>query len=299
MSENDWLAKRFEDSRGHLRAVAYRILGTIGEADDAVQESWLRIRRADAGSVENVEGWFTTILARVSLNMLRSRKGRREESLEVEEPRTASRAKGIDPEGKAVLAESVGLALLVVLERLAPAERVAFVLHDIFDFSFDDIGPIVGRSSAAARQLASRARRRVRGTNRGSGAGLSKQRETVEAFLSALREGDMNGILAVLDPDVVRHADRVAVSSHDEQELHGAKRVAEEVLKYRSIARFARAIQVNGSAGIVVAPEGQMRTVISCAVERGKIKKMDVIADPERLRKLDLTIFPIDSKTLS
>jgi RNA polymerase sigma factor (sigma-70 family) len=277
-----------------LRAVAYRILGSLSEADDAVQESWLRVKRADAKGVENLEGWFTTVLARVCLNILRSRKSRREESLEVEgaEPRTAVDAKIIDPEDEAALAESVGLALLVVLERLAPAERVAFVLHDVFDVAFEDIAAIVGRSPAAARQLASRARRRVRGTSRGSGAALSEQRETVEAFLAALRAGDIDGLLAVLDPDVVRRADRFAVPLVEERQLHGARRVAEEVLKYRDVARVARPIQVNGSGGIVVAPDGHLRTVISCTVEGHRITKMEVIADPERLRRLNLAVFP-------
>jgi RNA polymerase sigma factor (sigma-70 family) len=294
MNGNEWLAERFEASRGHLRAVAYRMLGSLSAADDAVQESWLRVSRADTSAVENLEGWFTTVLARVCLNILRSRKSRPEESLEVEgtKPRAAVHAKGIDPEDEAVLAESVGLALLVVLERLAPAERLAFVLHDVFDVAFEDIAGIVGRSPAATRQLASRARRRVRGTTRGSGAALSEQRETVEAFLAALRAGDMEGLLAVLDPEVVRRADRFAVPSDEARELHGAGRVAEEVLKYREIARVARPIQVNGSGGIVVAPDGQLRTVISCTIERRRITKMEVIADPERLRGLNLNVFP-------
>ena len=294
MSRNEWLTERFEASRGHLRAVAYRILGSLGEADDAVQESWLRVSRADPGGVENLEGWFTTVVARVCLNILRSRRSRREESLEMEgtKPRSVVHAKGIDPEDEAVLAESVGLALLVVLERLAPAERVAFVLHDVFDVAFEDIAAIVGRSPAAARQLASRARRHVRGANRGSVAALSRQRETVEAFLAALRAGDMKGLLIVLDPHVVRRADRFAVPLDEARELHGARRVAEEVLKYRDIAQFARPIQVNGSGGIAVAPNGHLRTVISCIVERQRITKMEVIADPKRLRKLNLVVFP-------
>jgi RNA polymerase sigma factor (sigma-70 family) len=238
MNGNEWLTERFEASRGHLRAVAYRILGSPSEADDAVQESWLRVSRADASGVQNLEGWFTTILARVCLNILRSRRSRREESLEVEgsKPRAVVDAKSVGPENDAVLAESVGLALLVVLERLAPAERVAFMLHDVFDIAFEDIAGIVGRSSAAARQLASRARRRVRGTSRGFGAGLSEQRETVAAFLAALCAGDIDGLLAVHDPDVVRRADRFAVPLAEAREVHGARRVAEEVLKYRDIA---------------------------------------------------------------
>jgi len=294
MSGNEWLTERFEASRGRLRAVAYRILGSLSEADDAVQESWLRVSHADASGVENLEGWFTTVLARVCLNILRSQKSRREESLEVEasKPGAVVEAKSMDPENEAVLAESVGLALLVVLERLAPAERVAFVLHDVFDIAFEDIAAILGRSSAAARQLASRARRRVRGASRGSGVALSEQRETVEAFLAALRSGDIDGLLAVLDPDVVRRADRFAVPLPDARELHGARRVAEEVLKYRDVARVARPIQVNGAGGIVVAPAGHLRTVISCTVEGHRITKMEVIADPERLRRLNLAVFP-------
>jgi RNA polymerase sigma factor (sigma-70 family) len=292
MNGNEWLTQRFEASRGHLRAVAYRILGSLSEADDAVQESWLRVSRADASGVENLEGWFTTVLARVCLNILRSRKSRREESLEVEgsKPRAMVRAKGIDPEEEAVLAESVGLALLVVLERLAPAERVAFVLHDVFDVAFEDIGPIVRRSSAAARQLASRARRRVRGASRGSGGALSEQRQTVEAFLAALRTGDIDGLLAVLDPHVVRRADRAAVPPGAARELRGATTVVEEALKHTDLARFARPVLVNGSVGIVVAPGGRLRVVIRCTVKRGKITEMNLIGDPARLRRLDLGV---------
>jgi RNA polymerase sigma factor (sigma-70 family) len=293
MNGNECLTERFEASRGHLRAVAYRILGSLSEAEDAVQESWLRVSRADASSVENLEGWFTTVLARVCLNILRSRKSRREESLEVEtsKPRAAVDAKSIGPENEAVLAESVGLALLVVLEGLAPAERVAFVLHDVFDVGFEDIAAIVGRSTAAARQLASRARRRVRGASRASGAAISEQRETVEAFLGALRAGDMDGLLAVLDPDVVRRADRLAVPLAEARELYGARQVAEEVLKHRDVAQVARPIQVNGSGGIVVAPDGHLHTVIVCTIEGYRITKMEVIADPKRLRRLNLTVF--------
>jgi RNA polymerase sigma factor (sigma-70 family) len=295
MNATDSVAERFDISRGHLRAVAYRILGSLGDADDAVQESWLRVSRSDTSGVENIEAWFTTIVARACLNMLRSRKARREASLAPEgvKPR-AERAKSRDPEDEAVLAESVGLALLVVLERLAPAERVAFVLHDVFDVAFEEVAPIVGRSMAATRQLASRARRRVRGTSRGSGTALIKQQQAVERFLGALRSGDMEGLLAVLDPDIVRHADKVAVASDDARELRGRKRVAEEVLKYKDVARFARAIQINGSAGIAVAPEGRLRTAILCTVEGEKITRMEVIADPERLGKLTLAVFRSD-----
>jgi RNA polymerase sigma factor (sigma-70 family) len=294
MGENEWLTEEFEASRGRLRGVAYRILGSLSEADDAVQDSWLRVSHADSSGVENLEGWFTTVVARVCFNILRSRKSRREEALEVEgeKPRAAAAATDLDPEEEAMLAESVGLALLVVLERLAPAERVAFVLHDVFDVAFGDIGAIVGRSAAAARQLASRARRRVRGVSRGASSALSRQRETVEAFLAALRDGDMDALLRVLDPHVARRADRFAVSSEAALELHGAARVAEEALKFRDIARFARPIQVNKSAGIAVAPGGHLRTVILCTIAGRRITKMEVIADPARLSKLTLTVFP-------
>ncbi|MFN7995995.1 MAG: sigma-70 family RNA polymerase sigma factor [Bryobacteraceae bacterium] len=292
MNGNEWLTQRFEANRGHLRAMAYRMVGSLSEADDAVQEAWLRVSRAGAGGVDNLEGWFTTVVARVCLNILRSRKSRREESLEVEgaTPLVVVDTKNVSPERQAVLAESVGLALLVVLERLTPAERIAFVLHDVFDVAFEDIGAAVGRSVVAARQLASRARRRVRGMPRGSGAAISAQRETIEAFLAALRAGDMDGLLAILDPDVVRRADRFS-SPAGPRDLRGARAVAEEALKFRDIARFARLIEVNGSGGIVVAPGGHLRTVISCKVKRHRISKMEVIANPERLRKLDLAVF--------
>lgn len=293
MSGNEWLVERFEAGRARLRAVAYRILGSVGEADDAIQETWLRVSRAETSEVENLEGWFTAILARVSLNMLRSRKSRREESLGLSaaEPPAAEHKQG-HPEDETLLAESVGLALLVVLDRLAPAERVAFVLHDVLGLSFDDIAPILGRSLVAARQLASRARRRVRGTGRRSGVALSQQRKTVEAFLAALRAGDIDGVLSVLNSHVVRRADRVAVISEEARELRGARSVAEEALKYKDLARSARPILVNGSAGIVVAPGGRLRTVISCTVKRGKIIKVEVIAEPARLNKLNLTVPP-------
>jgi RNA polymerase sigma factor (sigma-70 family) len=291
MNENEWLAERFEANRSHLKAVAYRMLGSVGEADDALQECWLRVSRAGTSGVDNLEGWLTTVLSRICLNMLRSRKSRREESLGVHaaNPVLADEI-GVDPEHETLLAESVGLALLVVLERLSPTERIAFVLHDVFAVPFEDIAPIVRRSPATARQLASRARRRVRGPSRSSGAALSEQRETVEAFLAALRAGDINGLLAVLDPEVVRRADRFAVPLAEARELHGARRVAEEVLN-RDIARVARPIQVNGYGGIVVAPDGHLRTVILCTVEGHRITKMEVIADPKRLRRLNLAVF--------
>jgi RNA polymerase sigma factor (sigma-70 family) len=293
MNGSEWLAERFEASRGRLRAVAYRLLGSLAEADDAIQEAWLRSAAADAATVGNLEGWLTTVVARVCLNMLRSRKLRREEALDVQSASSGTAdSEAVDPEHETLVAESVGVAVLVVLEKLAPAERVAFVLHDVFAVPFEDIGSIVGRSPAAARQLASRARRRVQGADTVPSAGLSQQRETVEAFLKALRAGDVDGMLAVLDPDVVRRADRTAVRSDAERELHGATRVVEEALRHTDVARFAQTILVNGSVGIVVAPHGRLRIAIDCTFNSGMITGMDVIADPERLRQTNLAVLP-------
>jgi RNA polymerase sigma factor (sigma-70 family) len=293
MDGNDWLADRFEASRAHLRAVAYRMLGSTAEAEDAVQECWLRVSRADTGVVENPEGWLTTVLARICLNILRSRKSRRQESLEEEAASPAlTQSVHRDPQDEALLAESVGLALLVVLERLAPAERVAFVLHDVFGVSFDEIAAIVERTPVAARQLASRARRRVRGRQAPDKANLSQQRRTVEAFLSALRAGDVDGILAVLDPDVVRRADRNAAPPGAARELRGAAAVAKEALAYAQTARMARPVIVDDEIGFVVAPRGRLRIAIRCTVKKGRIAAMDVIADPDRLPKLKLAVPP-------
>lgn len=296
MSGNEWMAEQFESSRARLRAVAYRMLGSAGEADDAVQECWLRVSRADTGAVENPEGWLTTVLARICLNMLRSRRLRREKPLAETTPGPlATESKRGDPEDEALLAESVGLALLVVLERLTPSERVAFVLHDVFGVAFDEIAPIVKRSPAAARQLASRARRRVRGNGAPGDTKLSEQRRAVEAFLAALRARDIDGLLAVLDPGVVRRADTVAAPSGAAPELHGAAEVAKEALAYTNVARLARPVLVDGSVGIVVAPRGRLRIAMRCKVKRGKIAEMEIIADPARLRKLKLAIPPEQS----
>jgi RNA polymerase sigma-70 factor (ECF subfamily) len=267
------------------------MLGSAGEADDAVQECWLRVSRADRTAVENPEGWLTTVLARICLNILRSRKSRREDSLEEDAARLALADSGHrDPQDEALLAESVGLALLVVLERLTPGERVAFVLHDVFGVSFDEIASIVERTPAAARQLASRARRNVRGRRAPNEANLSQQRQTVEAFLRALRAGDVEGLLAVLDPDVVRRSDGFAVPPRGARELRGAPAVAHEALTYTHTARIARPVLVDESMGFVVAPRGRLRIAVRCAVSKGKIAVMDVIADPARLRTLKLTI---------
>jgi RNA polymerase sigma factor (sigma-70 family) len=293
VDESDWLTKRFEQNRTHLRAVAYRMLGSLGEADDAVQEAWLRFSRSDTSGVENLGGWLTTVVARVCLDMLRSRKSRREESLDapVSEP-IVSREVGIDPEKEAVLADSVGLALLVVLEMLAPDERLAFVLHDMFAMPFDEIAPLVGRSPAAARQLASRARRRVQGARRAPRADLRRQREVVEAFLAAARAGDFDGLLAVLDPDVVRRVDAAALPPGAPRELRGAQAVARGALAGSQRARSAPVALalVNGSVGVVVAPRGRLSTVITFKIRRGKIVEMDVLTDPARLRQLDVAV---------
>src|SRR5436190_9957922 len=238
MSEQEWLAESFEEHRTHLRAVAYRMLGSLSEADDAVQETWLRVSRSDTGDVENLRAWLTTIVARISLNTLRSRKSRREEPLGPHLPEPiVDREDGTDPEHEAVLADSVGLALLVVLERLAPAERLAFVLHDMFDMSFDEIAPIVGRSPTTARQLASRARRRVQGAATVSDADRTSQREVVDTFLAALRGGDFDALVAVLDPDVVVRADGPPGAP---REVRGARTWAKGALAFSRHARFAR-----------------------------------------------------------
>ena len=294
MDERDWLAERFQAHRPHLRAVAYRMLGSLSEADDAVQEAWLRLSRADVNDVENLGGWLTTIVARVCLNMLQSRRSRREEPLDTHLPDPIVSAQdGADPEQEALLAEGVGLALLVVLDTLAPAARVAFVLHDMFAVPFDQIAPIVGRSPDAAKMLASRARRRVQGQAPVPDADLARQREVVDAFFAAARDGDFAALLAVLDPDVVLRADRAAVHAGAPAEVRGAAAVAEQTLTAGDFSRLARIAQpalVNGAAGVVVATGGRPFAVVGFTVRRGKIIEMDVFADPERLRQFDLAV---------
>jgi RNA polymerase sigma factor (sigma-70 family) len=287
MNEQNLLAEQFEAQRAHLAGVAYRMLGSQTEADDAVQEAWLRLSHSGTAGVENLGGWLTTVVARVCLDMLRSRKSRREESLETQASKAAVHQTRSDPANEALLADSVGLAMLVLLETLAPAERVAFVLHDMFDIPFGEIASIVGRSPTAARQLASRARRRVRGRMQVQKPDLVHQREIVDAFLAASRDGDFEALLAVLDPEVVVHADSVAVRRGAEAEVHGSKAVARAV-KGRAVA--ARPALVNGSVGIVVAPRGKLLFVICLKYKRGKIAEFDVIAEPERLRQLDLAV---------
>jgi RNA polymerase sigma-70 factor (ECF subfamily) len=289
VDDRNWLAERFEETRTHLRAVAYRMLGSVSEAEDAVQEAWLRLSRADAGGVENLRGWLTTVVARVCLDMLRSRKARREESMGESAPEPAAgREDGIDPEQELLLANSVGLALLVVLETLAPAERLAFVLHDMFAVPFEEIAPIVGRSPTAARQLASRARRRVQGADAAPDPNLTRQREVVDAFLAASRGGNFDALLALLDPDVVVRADRAALPPGAPAEIRGAAAVANRAIK--GGARAAQAALVDGAVGVVVAPRGRLMMVLRFTIARGKIVEIEAVADPERLRQIDLAV---------
>jgi RNA polymerase sigma factor (sigma-70 family) len=287
MDERDWLAARFEENRTHLRGVAFRMLGSMSDAEDAVQESWLRLSRADTSDVENLGGWLTTVVARVSLDMLRSRTSRREDPLDAGRPEPiVSPAEGTDPEYEAVLADSVGPALLVVLDTLPPAERLAFVLHDLFAVPFDEIADIVGRSPAAAGQLASRARRRVQGAAPPDGD-RSRQREVVDAFLAASRGGDFDALLALLDPDVVLRADSVAVLAGAAGEVVGATSVAET---FSGRAKFAQPALIDGAVGAAWAPGGKPRVVFGFTIEHGKIVEIELLADPARLGELDLVI---------
>jgi RNA polymerase sigma factor (sigma-70 family) len=290
MDQREWLAERFEERRTRLRAVAYRMLGSISEADDAVQEAWLRLSRTDTSEVENLDGWLTTVVARVSLNMLRSRNVRREEPLGVHMPDPiVDRADGTDPEHEALLADAVGLALLVVLETLSPAERLAFVLHDMFALPFDQIALIVDRSPEAARQLASRARRRVQAENPVSDADPQTQREVVDAFLAAARDGDFDRLVAVLDPDVVLRADLGPLAGGS-REVRGAETVAGQAVGYSRIGLLLRPALINGAAGLVSTRDGQPFSVGGFTIRDRKIVAIDILADPERLQRLDLTI---------
>jgi len=289
MDEHDWLVEQFEAERPHLKAVAYRMLGSLSEADDAVQESWLHLSRSDTSGVLNLGGWLTTVVARICLDMLRSRNSRREEPLEASVPEPITSREGeIDPEQEVLLADSVGLALLVVLDTLTPAERLAFVLHDIFAVPFDEIAPIVERSETATRQLASRARRRVQGRTMAPDADLTLQRKGVDAFLAASRGGDFDALLAVLDPDVVLRTDRTAMHMMGASpEVRGAPVVAKQ---FSGRAQAAQPALVNGAVGLVWAPGGQPRVVFGFTITRGKIVAIDILADPARLQKLNLSV---------
>ena len=287
MNECDLLAERFEEHRSHLQAVAYRMVGSASEADDAVQEAWIRLSRTDTSDVDNLGGWLTTVVARVCLDMLRSRSARREEPWEthVAEP-ASSTERLVDPEYEAVLADSVGPALLVVLETLAPAERLAFVLHDMFGVPFDEIAPIVGRSTDAARQLASRARRRVQGA-RTSSADPDRQRDIVDAFLAAARRGDFDALVALLDPDAVLRADAAAVATGAPGEILGAAGVAGT---FSGRARAAQVALLDGIAGLVWASRGRPQMAFDFTVEDGKIVEIEMVADPDRLGDLEIVI---------
>jgi RNA polymerase sigma factor (sigma-70 family) len=286
---DECLAERFEENRTHLRAVAYRMLGSLSEADDAVQETWLRLSQSRPGGLDNLSGWLTTVVGRVCLDILRSRRSRREEPLSVRLPEPIiSPQSQLDPEQQALLAEGVGLALLVVLDTLRPAERLAFVLHDMFAVPFEEIAPLVGRSPAAVRQLASRARRRVQETAEIPDADLTRQRAAVDAFLAAARGGNFDALLRVLDPDVVLRADHGADPLGASRVVRGARAVAEGALAFSRYGRFARPALVNGAAGLVAASHGRSFAVMGFIVKGGKIVEIDVLTDPERLRRLDL-----------
>ncbi|MET7800383.1 sigma-70 family RNA polymerase sigma factor [Streptomyces decoyicus] len=291
MNDHEWLAERFEENRSHLRAVAYRMLGSVSEADDAVQEAWLRLSRSGVSGVENLGGWLTTIVGRVCLDQLRMRKARREDPLDFHVPEPiVGRLDTVDPEHEALLADSVGLALLVVLEALAPAERLAFVLHDMFAMPFDEIAPIVDRTPAAARQLASRARRRVQGAAPAPDTDLARQREVVDAFLAASRGGDFEALLAVLDPDVVLRADAGDAPEGVSKLVRGARAVVEQALTFSRFAAFARPALVNGAPGLVTARGGRPFSVMGFTLAHGKIVEINILADLARLSRLDLTI---------
>jgi len=298
MDDNDWLVERFQENSDHLRAVAYRMLGSRSEADDAVQEAWLRLSRSDASSVQNLGGWLTTVTARVCLDMLRSRNSRHEQSLDSEgaEP-VAMIDRRRDPEHEAVLADSVGPALLIVLDTLAPSERLAFVLHDMFAMPFEEIAPIVGRSPVAARQLASRARRRIQGNPAAAGADVAREKAVVGAFLAASREGNFGALIALLDPDVVLRADQVAIDNAEANRSRGAPVLSSEIRGAQAVvdtlggnARGAQLALVDGAAGATWAPGGKPRVVFEFTVIDERVVEIAVLADPTYLEQLDVTI---------
>ncbi|MEV5240046.1 sigma-70 family RNA polymerase sigma factor [Streptomyces cinnamoneus] len=292
MHEPIHLTERFEEARPHLRAVAYRMLGSLSEADDALQETWLRASRADTTGVENLTGWLTTVVGRVCLNMLRARQSRREDSFETQAPGwSPGQEEGDDPEQEALMADSVGLALLVVLDTLAPAERLAFVLHDMFAVPFDEIAPMIERTPAAARQLASRARRRVKGGTPAPDAHPARRRRVVDAFLAATRGGNFEALVALLHPDVVLRADAMVVPSPEPIVVRGAVAVARGAMAAMGRARFTGAALVDGVAGLAMAPRGRLFLVLTFAVtDDGLISAIDVIADPEELRRVDIAV---------
>lgn len=293
MDNQDWLAKQFEENRGRLRAVAYRMLGSVNEAEDAVQEAWLRLSRSEAGAIDNLPGWLTTVVSRICLDMLRARSSHGEELLSEDSAAgTVDSSHAINPEQETLMADSVSVALLVMLDRLAPAERLALVLHDMFGFSFDEIASIVGRSPIAARQLASRARRRVQGAQEVPIEGLRQQREATEAFLTALRNGDIEGLLAVLDPEVVVRIDAASSGSGAPREIRGAVNWARGAVAFsRSVGvQGVETALVDGTVGMIWAPQGKLQRVLRITFAGGKIAGIEIIGDPERLRELDLAV---------
>jgi RNA polymerase sigma-70 factor (ECF subfamily) len=291
VDRKEWLTDRFEDQRPRLRGVAYRMLGSLAEADDAVPEAWLRMNRSDTDAVENLGGWLTTVVSRVCLDMLRSRASRREEPVQADtrEP-VASGTQAIDPEQEAMMADAVGLALLVVLDTLGPAERIAFVLHDLFAVPFEEIASIVQRTPEATRQLASRARRRVRGAPNASAADVAAQRKVVERFLVALRAGDVEGLVAVLDPDLVVRVDAVDATSGRPVEVRGARTWATSAVAFTHMAQLTQLALVNGAVGLVFAPAGRLSRVLNVTLANGKIAQIDIIANPNRLQATDVAI---------
>ena len=297
MDERSWLTERFETNRPRLRGVAYRMLGSLNEAEDAVQDAWLRLIRSDTATIENLDGWLTTVVSRVCLDVLRSRKSRREEPIGTQVIEPVLRGDGADPEGEAVLADAVGVALLVVLDTLTPAERLVFVLHDLFAMPFGEIAPIVGRTPAAAKQLASRARRRVRGSPAPSDAGKARQREVVEAFLRATRAGDLEALLAVLDPDAVVRIDgatRMAGGAADAvdavREVRGALTWARQFIAMSRGLRFVQPALINGSVGLIFAPRGKLARALTFTFAEAKVTRVEVTGDPGRLRELDIAV---------
>jgi RNA polymerase sigma-70 factor (ECF subfamily) len=292
VERNEWLTGEFEQQRPRLRGIAYRMLGSVAEAEDAVQETWLRLNRADAGAVDNLGGWLTTVVSRICLDMLRSRKSRREEPEEaMTSGDTARAATAMDPEQEAIMADSVGLALLVVLDTLSPAERIAFVLHDLFTIAFDDIASIIQRTPEATRQLASRARRRVRGEPAVSPADLSAQRDIVERFLAALRKGDIEGLVAVLDPDVVVRVDGAAAAGGQAVELRGARTWATSAVAFASLAQKLEVALIDGGVGLVLAPRGRLSRALTVVIAGERIARVDVFADPARLERTQVSAF--------
>jgi RNA polymerase sigma-70 factor (ECF subfamily) len=290
MDEGTWLVQQFEKNRGHLRGVAYRMLGSLSEADDAVQETWLRLSRSDAASIQNLSGWLTTVVARVCLDMLRSRTARAEESLETQSASVTNKPSTRDPEQETLLADSVGVALLVVLDRLKPAERLAFVLHDVFAVPFEEIAAIINRTPEAARQLASRARRRVQAKESDASPNLAEQRKVVGAFLRALQSRDFESLVAVLDPDVLVRIDETAGRPGAPREIRGARNWAQGAVTFSQMARFAQAALVDGSVGIIFARDGRLSRALRFTIANGKIVQADIIAQPTRLRELELAV---------